>query len=370
MLIALAPVERFDGTPVLPHTVSERLSTPNRTWECRQPLCSQLAFKPARRNGNDACEFGIFYEHQLPKPWNDGDEEQLLNDAIEQVVLADELGIDHCVGGGAPLPRGVLPLLGARSVSGGLCGSTKNIRIGHGIKHTPANYNHPARVAEEIATLDLISRGRVEFGIGEGATRMELGGFGIPAKQKRAMSIEAGEQIANMMTMTPYPGYEGESFSCPVATCSQSPARNRTRLCGSRAPIAPRSSSPPSLGIGALAFTFVDPDEAAHWVKTYYDIIKSDRMRPHRPHGERQHRLGDRFLGARGPERGNPPRPRGFRVLSLRHQCHGDSRQRARSERISGRTSRPNGGRTPPRTIVAKGRPYGDDVLIRHRHAG
>ena len=39
--------------------------------------------------------FGIFYEHQLPKPWNDGDEEQLLNAAIDQVVLADQLGIDN-----------------------------------------------------------------------------------------------------------------------------------------------------------------------------------------------------------------------------------------------------------------------------------
>ena len=41
--------------------------------------------------------FGIFYEHQLPKPWNDGDEEKLLNDAIDQVVLADRLGIDEPV---------------------------------------------------------------------------------------------------------------------------------------------------------------------------------------------------------------------------------------------------------------------------------
>ena len=149
--------------------------------------------------------FGIFYEHQLPKPWKDGDEEKLLNDAIDQVVLADELGIDNVWAvehhfleeySHSSAPEVFLAACAAR---------TKRIRIGHGIKHTPANYNHPARVAEEVATLDLISRGRVEFGIGEGATRMELGGFKIPAREKRAMSIEAGEQIANMMAMTPYP---------------------------------------------------------------------------------------------------------------------------------------------------------------------
>src|SRR6266545_2618003 len=39
--------------------------------------------------------FGIFYEHQLPRPWAPGDEQQLLTDALEQVDLADRLGIDY-----------------------------------------------------------------------------------------------------------------------------------------------------------------------------------------------------------------------------------------------------------------------------------
>ncbi len=224
--------------------------------------------------------FGIFYEHQLPRPWAEGDEEQLLADAIDQVVLADRLGIDHVWAvehhfleeySHCSAPEVFLAACAAR---------TENIRIGHGIKHTPANYNHPARVAEEIATLDLISRGRVEFGIGEGATRMELGGFGIPAKQKRAMSIEAGEQIANMMTMTPYPGFEGESFSFPcrnvVPKPSQKPHPPMWIACTNRATIELAAE----LGIGALAFSFVDPDEAAHWVTTYYDTIKSERCVP------------------------------------------------------------------------------------------
>lgn len=224
--------------------------------------------------------FGIFYEHQLPKPWADGDEEQLLLDAIDQVVLADRLGIDNVWAvehhfleeySHSSAPEVFLAACAAR---------TERIRIGHGIKHTPANYNHPARVAEEVATLDLISRGRVEFGIGEGATRMELGGFGIDAKQKRAMSIEAGEQIANMMTMTPYPGYEGESFSFPcrnvVPKPSQKPHPPMWIACTNRATIELAAE----LGIGALAFSFVDPEEAAQWVQTYYDTIKSDRCVP------------------------------------------------------------------------------------------
>ena len=40
-------------------------------------------------------KFGIFYEHQIPRPWRDGDEHRLFKDALEQVELADRLGIDY-----------------------------------------------------------------------------------------------------------------------------------------------------------------------------------------------------------------------------------------------------------------------------------
>ena len=58
-----------------------------------------------------------------------------------------------------------------------------------------------ARTAEALTTLDIISNGRVDFGIGEGATRLELGGFGIKAKDKRAMALEAA--LARKLWMQP-----------------------------------------------------------------------------------------------------------------------------------------------------------------------
>lgn len=39
--------------------------------------------------------FGVFYEHQLPRPWEDGSEQRLFQDALAQVELADRLGIDY-----------------------------------------------------------------------------------------------------------------------------------------------------------------------------------------------------------------------------------------------------------------------------------
>jgi alkanesulfonate monooxygenase SsuD/methylene tetrahydromethanopterin reductase-like flavin-dependent oxidoreductase (luciferase family) len=189
-------------------------------------------------------KFGIFYEHQLPKPWNEGDEARLFHEALEQVVLADRLGYDYAW----EVEHHFLEEYShssAPEVFLAACAAlTKNIRVGHGIRQVIANYNHPARTAEGLATLDIISKGRLDFGIGEGATRLELGGFGIPAKEKRAMALESAEQIANMLVMEPYPGFEGKSFSSRAATFCRSRCRSRIRRCGWPAPTATLSRSP------------------------------------------------------------------------------------------------------------------------------
>ena len=224
--------------------------------------------------------FGVFYELQLPRPWAEGDEHRLFKDALEQVALADRLGFDYAwqvehhfldeySHSSAPEV-----FLAAAAVQ------TKNIRIGHGIRQVIPNYNHPARTAEGLATLDLISDGRVEFGIGEGATRLELGAFGIKAKTKRAMALEAAEQICNMMVLTPYPGFEGEGFSFPCRNVLPKPLQQPHpplwMACTNRDTIKIAARN----GIGALAFSFLNPEEARTWSKIYYDIIKSEDCVP------------------------------------------------------------------------------------------
>ncbi len=225
-------------------------------------------------------KFGVFYELQLPKPWLPGDEHKLFHEALDQVVLADRLGFDHAWEvehhfldeySHASSPEIFLSFAAAL---------TKNIRVGHGIRQVIPNYNHPARTAEGIATLDLLSNGRLEFGIGEGATRLELGGFGIPAKEKRAMALEAGEQVANMLALEPYPGFEGKYFSMPcrnvVPKPLQKPHPPMWMACTNRDTIKVAARN----GLGALSFSFVNPEEAKTWADTYYSIIKSEECVP------------------------------------------------------------------------------------------
>jgi len=224
--------------------------------------------------------FGVFYELQLPKPWKPGDEHRLFHEALDQVVLADRLGFDYAWEvehhfldeySHSSAPEVFLAAAAAR---------TKRIRLAHGIRQVIPNYNHPARTAEMLASLDIISDGRADFGIGEGATRLELGAFKIPAKEKRAMSLEAAEQVANMMVLDPYPGFEGKYFSMPCRNVlpkpMQKPHPPMWMACTNRDTIRVAAAN----GLGALAFSFLDPDEAHKWADIYYGIIKSEACVP------------------------------------------------------------------------------------------
>ncbi|MCZ6785177.1 MAG: LLM class flavin-dependent oxidoreductase [Proteobacteria bacterium] len=221
-------------------------------------------------------QFGIFYEHQLPRPWGEGAEEKLFHEALDQVELADRLGIDYAWEvehhfleeySHSSAPEVFLAACSQR---------TKRIRLGHGIVLLPPGYNQPARVAERIATLDLVSHGRVDFGTGESSSLAELAGFGVPIEGKREHWQEALEQIANMMAMDPYPGYQGKTFSMPCRNVIPKPVQKPHPplwvACSNRETIHLAAR----LGIGALTFAFVDPDEARKWVGEYYDIIKTE----------------------------------------------------------------------------------------------
>src|SRR5690349_17516655 len=164
-------------------------------------------------------KFGIFYEHQLPQSSGvAGDEDaerRLYQDALAQVELADQVGIDYVWEvehhfleeySHSSAPEVFLAACSQR---------TSRIRLGHGITLMPPRYNHPARVAERIAALDLVSNGRVDWGTGESATALEMEGFGINPDEKNAMWQEATEQAANMLVMRPYPGYQGRYFEMP-----------------------------------------------------------------------------------------------------------------------------------------------------------
>jgi alkanesulfonate monooxygenase SsuD/methylene tetrahydromethanopterin reductase-like flavin-dependent oxidoreductase (luciferase family) len=221
-------------------------------------------------------KFGGFYELQHPRPWTEGSEHTLLKNALEQVELSDRMGYDYVWAtehhfleeyAHSSAPEVFLAACSQR---------TKNVRIGRVIVQMPPYINHPARVAERIATLDLISDGRCDFGTGAGATETELGGFLVPQDEKKAMWLEGMRIAIRMMVEDPFTGYEGKYVKIPqrnvVPKPYQKPHPPLWMACSRRESILQAAR----LGVGALTFSFVSPDEARQWVKDYYQVIENE----------------------------------------------------------------------------------------------
>ena len=225
-------------------------------------------------------KFGIFYEHQLPRPWEADSEHRLLKDALEQVELADRLGIDYVWEvehhfleeySHSSAPEVFLAAASQR---------TKNIRLGHGIVQLPQGFNHSARIAERIATLDLVSDGRVDFGTGEASSEAELGGFNVDRETKRAEWQEALDAITRMFVEEPFAGYDGRFLTMPprnvVPKPLQKPHPPLWVACSRRDTIHMAATK----GVGALSFSFVEPSEAKLYVDDYYATIQSEECIP------------------------------------------------------------------------------------------
>ncbi len=214
-------------------------------------------------------KFGLFYEHQLPRPWDEGSEHRLIQEALDQIERADQLGIEfvwevehHFLEeySHSSAPEVFLAAASQR---------TTHMRLGHGIIQTAPGYNHPVRTAERVAMLDLVSGGRAEFGSGESSSEAELGGFGIDMAVKREQWLE-GLQVANRaMTEDPFTGHEGTYVSVPprnvVPKPMQKPHPPLWVACSRRDTILLAAEK----GIGALSFAFIDPEEARQWVEDY-----------------------------------------------------------------------------------------------------
>jgi alkanesulfonate monooxygenase SsuD/methylene tetrahydromethanopterin reductase-like flavin-dependent oxidoreductase (luciferase family) len=228
-------------------------------------------------------KFGLFYELQLPKPadkeqWNPDDERKIYHDMLDQVALADSLGFDYVFEVEHHFLEEYSHSSAPEMMMAALSQRTNRIRLGHGIVLTPPAYNPPARVAERISALDIISNGRVEFGSGESASEMELGGFGVQRQLKKAMWEEATREITNMMVQTPYEGFEGQYFTMPSRNVIPKPVQKPHPPLWVAASRRETTMVAARLGMGSLGFGFETPEELGERALEYYRLVREELM--------------------------------------------------------------------------------------------
>ena len=183
-------------------------------------------------------KFGLLYEMETPRPWHALSEYNIYWEALAQIELADRIGLDYVWEVEHHFLEEYSHSPAPEVFYGAVTQRTKNIRIAHGVRLLPFNFNHPIKIAEQAAVLDIMSNGRVDIGTGRSTTAQELDGFGVNYDRTRDEVKEALEIIeflgSGRASRGPktFSNIMASSFRCrPGASCPN-PFRNRIHRCG------------------------------------------------------------------------------------------------------------------------------------------
>ena len=211
-------------------------------------------------------ELGLLYEFDVPQPWagehpwgQRNAERQVYSDCIEQIVLADKKGFDtawlvehHFRENRSHMPCNEVVL-------GALSQITENIRLGFGVTLMPHEFIHPARVAEKVATVDLLSRGRVRMGHGpldaDGADRLRCRSRaqqGEDAGRRHAPSSACGSRNTTRSTRSISTSPRGWSRPSPISIRIRPSGWRRRREASARDGRRERAA-------GLLCFSIMQP---------------------------------------------------------------------------------------------------------------
>ena len=176
---------------------------------------------------------GLFYQIQVPKPWTPSSESQRIHEALEQIPYAEQQGFESVwfsehhfrpVWSHNSAPDLTLAAVSQR---------TSTIRLGIGVVLAPIH--HPLHVAARMATLDILSHGRVDVGLGRTGYPYQLTPYGTDLQDTRGMWQEFADVLPRIWTqeeiyvrreVLPDPASGGPAETC-AAAC--------TRRCGQRA---------------------------------------------------------------------------------------------------------------------------------------
>lgn len=197
-------------------------------------------------------KFSLLYEMQISDP-DPARERQTFLDAVEQVVLADRMGF-HAVWevehhglyeySHSSAPEIFLAFVAAR---------TSRIRIGHGVTLTPGRYNHPIRIAERTATLDILSGGRVNWGSGKSAAEVEQNAFECDPRKLHAQWAEALKMIPRMWQDEVF-SFKGEFYHVPPTRIIPKPVQRPHPPMFAACTKPDSAAAVGALGLGALNF--------------------------------------------------------------------------------------------------------------------
>lgn len=173
-----------------------------------------LLFASDRATKENNMQFGILYEMETPRPWNELSDYNVYHEALAQIERADAVGFDYVWEVEHHFLEEYSHSPAPEVFYGAVSQRTKNIKIAHGVRLLPHRFNHPIKVAEQAAVLDILSNGRMELGTGRSTTAQELDGFGVDYDETREQVREALDVIVKAWTEDILE-YDGKTIQIP-----------------------------------------------------------------------------------------------------------------------------------------------------------
>jgi alkanesulfonate monooxygenase SsuD/methylene tetrahydromethanopterin reductase-like flavin-dependent oxidoreductase (luciferase family) len=219
-------------------------------------------------------KFGLLSQIQVPKPWDDSTERRTYWDNLDHAVAAEAAGFSHfwlteqhffAEIGHCASPEMVLAALSQR---------TRTIRLGFAVILMPCH--NPFMVAERVATLDVLSNGRCEFGAGRGTAAYVVEGLGIDPDPVygREVSREALQAVVSMLETEHFPGFKSKHFDLPARQVIPRPVQRPHPPLWFAASNLETFERAGAAGVGVIGVTRYTPAEVRPHVAAYKVAIR------------------------------------------------------------------------------------------------
>jgi alkanesulfonate monooxygenase SsuD/methylene tetrahydromethanopterin reductase-like flavin-dependent oxidoreductase (luciferase family) len=151
-------------------------------------------------------EFGLFTEFQCPAGMS---EATAFDESMAQMRAAEALGFDAVWLGEIHFQKDRSVLASPLVVASAIAASTRRVKVGIAVQVLPLS--HPLHLAEDVATVDHLSRGRLDFGVGRSGLPGHYTGFNIPYEESRDRFFETLDILLKAWTQERF-SHEGKFF--------------------------------------------------------------------------------------------------------------------------------------------------------------
>lgn len=206
-------------------------------------------------------KFSLIYEAQTADPTRAGDH-AVFQQILEQALLAEALGFDTVWAVEHTALTMYAHMSAPETFLAYLAGATNRIGIGHGVVCLPPAMNHPVKVAERCATLDILSGGRLHVGFGKGGTEQEAGTFGYERAELGPMVDEAMQLIPRFW-VEDVVEHHGQFIDVPPRPVHPKPLQDPHPPLYQACTRTETLTDAGARGIGALVLGFGGPEQIA-----------------------------------------------------------------------------------------------------------